>query len=401
MKSFEKEGKRKVKVLQLITVFSIGGATEHVLICSEGLIKLGYEVDILTGQNIDSEGSMFDTAKAANLKVKVVSSLKRDIHPFYDIKAFFELVRIFKNERYDIVQTHSSKAGIIGRLAAKFARVPIIIHTVHGLPFHEYQSKYLYHLYVTIEKFSARLCHHLMAVTHTIVEKSLKRNIGREEQYSVIRSSLDMEYLLNLEVDVNEMKKVLGISSNDKVIGKISRFSPLKGHKYLFDVIPDIVQKYPNVKFLLVGSGEQEIEFRELVKEKKIEKYVIFAGLIDHDKVPNYIALMDIVVHTSLLEGLARIMPQSFVLGKPIVSFDIDGAHEIIEHGQSGYLVKPMDKEELMNSLLVLLNDNEKAKAFGEIGKKRVLKEWDKNFMVSQMDLVYQSLIKKRLSDNK
>lgn len=390
--------RNRIKILNFITVFSIGGATEHVVISSEGLKKLGYDVSVITGPNNPSEGSMFAEAESAGISVEVIPFLKRNISLINDIRTLFFLKNYLKKNNFNIIQTHSSKAGIIGRLAASMAGTSIIIHTIHGLPYHEYQNPIIRWAYIFFEKFASKFCTHFMAVTNTIIERSLKNKIGKREMYSLVRSSLDVNYLLNLKVDSDSLKDELGIDKNDRVIGMISRFSKLKGHNYFFEMVEEVIKKNKNVKFLLIGSGELESYYKDYSRRNGLSKYVIFTGLVDYLKVPNYISIMDIVVHTSLLEGLARIMPQSFILEKPIVSFDIDGAHEIIEHGKNGYLVEPKNIHQLTAHIEELINDQEKCKEFGKHGKGKAIKEWDKEKMIKQIDEIYIKLISQRNS---
>ena len=355
---------------------------------------MGYEISILSGPNNESEGSLFDRAKESNVKVDVLPSLKRDIHPFFDLVAFAKIYRILKNNKYYIVHTHSSKAGIIGRLAAKMAKVPIIIHTVHGLPFHDYQNRLKRKVFILAEKFGASFSDKLIAVSNTIIEKALKERIGSKEKFVMIRSGFEIEkYLCPPKINIREK---YNISPNEIVIGKIARFSELKGHKYLIQIIPEIVKEFPNVKFLFVGSGELEKIFKEKVKKLGIEKYTIFTGLVDSSEIPNFIFAMDIVIHTSLLEGLARVLPQALAAGKPAISFDIDGAHEVIVNDYTGYLVRPKDSEQLKDSIVKLISNIKKAKLLGENGRNIVKDKWNTDTMVEKIDSLYYECLENK-----
>ncbi|MBI5464315.1 MAG: glycosyltransferase family 4 protein [Ignavibacteriales bacterium] len=383
---------KPVRVLHIITVFSLGGATENTLLSAEGLLKRGYDVQILTGMNIESEGSLFERARRNNVPVKVFPLLRRSIHPVYDVVALMQIFFFLVKERFDIVHTHSSKAGFLGRLAAAAAGVPVVIHTIHGLPFHDYQNKWLSYLYVLIEKIGARFSHKIVAVTDTIIEKSLTVRLGRREKFVAIRSGFEMEEFLTTPAGANDVRKNLGLQPNDLVVGKIARFSRLKGYNYLMDAIPRVVERVPSAKFVFVGSGELESHYRRMVSDRKLDTHVIFSGLVAQQDIPSLIGALDVVVHTSLLEGLARVLPQALAAGKPVVSFDIDGAHEVVHHAETGYLVRPEDVGGLVEAIVTLLTDEDKRKTFGERGRNFVMDAWSVETMVNGLDHLYQEM---------
>ncbi len=383
---------KNLKILHIITVFSIGGATENTLLTVRGFIKKGYKVDILTGPNISSEGDMYELGKKFGVNVITLSTLKRKIHFFYDLISLFKIYRFIRKNEYNVVHTHSSKAGIIGRIAAKMARTPIIIHTIHGLPFHAYQNLFLNKLYVLIEKIGARLSDKIITVTYKIVNDSLKNGIGFKDKFKVVRSGLDISTFTKNDFDIEEVRKRLGISKEDIVVGKIARFSELKGHKYLIDAIKKIISSNPRVKVLLVGSGELENKIKGVVKDLNLEQNIIFTGLIEYEKVPEIISALDILVHTSLLEGLPRVFPQAFLLRKPVVSFDIDGASEVVLNNETGFLVEPKNSEQLAEAIIKLINDQKLRERFGENGYNLVRENWSQEKMVDDLELIYSQL---------
>lgn len=389
----QKINREKIKVLHIITVFSIGGATENTLLSVEYLQELGYDVSILTGENIESEGSLFDRAKNNNIRVTILKQLQKSIHPFYDLVALLKIFIFLRKNKFQIVHTHSSKAGFLGRLAAYFAGVPIIIHTIHGLPFHEYQGKSLKNIFIFVEKLSAEISDKIITVSDTIIQKCLKENIALENKFVTVRSGFEVGNYLKLQKSNEEIRKRFGISKDDLVIGKIARFSPLKGHEYLIEVIPEIVKLFPNAKFVFVGSGELENIFRLEVEKRNILSNVIFTGLIPQNQIPDMIAMMDIVVHTSLLEGLARVLPQSLLMKKGVISFDIDGAHEVIKNNKTGFLVSPMNKNQLRDAIIKMLNSKKLRNELGANGSKFVRDKWSVEAMGSGIDKLYKNLI--------
>jgi len=386
--------RRPPRILHVITLFSIGGATENTLLSVEGLNDLGYDTRILTGPNIETEGSMFERAAKHGVHVDVVAELKRSIHPIFDALAFVKLFTYIRRGRFDIVHTHSSKAGILGRLAARTAGVPIVVHTVHGLPFHGYQTAFMRRAFIVAERFGARLSHRLVAVSKTIVQKALAEGVGSTEQFVVIRSGIELgHYAPEHDHRAETLRRQLGVEQGDLVVGTIARFSILKGHQYIIDAIPRVIEEVPRAKFLFVGSGELEDEFKKRVADAGIADHVIFAGLVEQASIPLYVAAMDVVAHTSLLEGLARVLPQALAARKPVVSFDIDGAHEIVINEKTGYLVPPGDRDRLVTSIVSLLRDEAKRRRFGEAGAEIVAREWSVEKMVSELDAEYRKLL--------
>lgn len=389
----KKPNDENLKILEIITLFSIGGATETVVSMAEGLMKDGKTVHIATGPNIISEGSMYETAKKLNIPVVTFKNLRRDINIFRDALVIFQLYRFIKKGNYNIVHTHSSKAGVVGRIAAWLARTPVILHTVHGLPFHRYQTKLKKKAFIFIEKFSSLFCDKIVAVTDTIIKTMLDYNIGNRNKYAMIRSSFDIEnYKTNGEVERKKTKHRFGIEEGDIIIGKIARLSALKGHKYLLESFKLISLKIPQARLLLVGNGELEYDLKRFVDENNLKDKVIFAGLITPEEIPSIVEVMDIVVHTSLLEGLARVLPQAIMMEKPVISFDLDGAHEIIKDGVNGYLIKPLDTEQLGEKIVYLCNHPELIKEFGKKGRVLLGDQFSSKRMVVQINELYSSL---------
>jgi glycosyltransferase involved in cell wall biosynthesis len=382
-----------IRVLHLITIFSLGGATENTLLSVEGLRTLGYDVRIATGPNISSEGSLFDRAERGGIPVEIIPELMRSIHPFYDLIAFFKILAVLKRGKYHIVHTHSSKAGLLGRVAAKLARVPIIVHTIHGLPFHDYQGNFIRRIFVLAEKIGAMVSDKIITVTHTISEKALAVGVAEPEQFVTVRSGFEMDQFIRRHNDAGKVRRELGLKATDLVVGKIARFSELKGHQYVLDVVPDVILRVPNAKFLFVGSGELESHFKKRVQESGIQDSVIFTGLVSQEQIASLIAIMNVVVHTSLLEGLARVLPQALAGKKPVVSFDIDGAHEVVKEGITGHLVPPRDRTMLADAIVDLLTHRRKARLFGSNGISMVRNEWTKEAMVSGINAVYEELL--------
>ncbi len=386
--------KKKIKVLNVITLFSVGGATETVVSMADGLIKKGYDVHIATGPNNPAEGSMYETTEKLGIPVYTFTNLKRAINVFNDLKIIYELTRFIKINKYDIVHTHSSKAGVVGRVASFLAGTPIRIHTIHGLPFHRYEPWYIKYSFMLIEKVTALISTKIVAVTHTIVNVMVKNHLAKKNKFVVIRSGFDVKEYTDFNHDVSYLKEKYNIANNDFVIGKVARFSILKGHIFLLEAFKIVSEKIPNAKLLLIGNGELENELKQKVNEMNLDDRVIFTGLIQPEEIPATISLLDVLVHTSLLEGLARVLPQAIMLAKPVISFDLDGAPEVIKDGYNGYLIEPENIEMLANRIINLALNPDKAKKFGIAGKEFLKDEFCSKKMVDEIDKLYKSMLK-------
>lgn len=381
------------KVLHIITLFSVGGATENTIFTVAGLIKKGYKVDIVTGPNISAEGSMYEITEDLKIPVYTFPNLKRNISLFCDLYVIFQLYKFIKKNKYDIVHTHSSKAGVVGPIAAWLAKTPIIIHHNHANPYHRFQAWYIQKIYKSIEKFAALFCMKIVAVTHTIADEMAADNIAPREKFVVIRSGFDVGMFMNYDSSNNKTKAKYGLSENDIIIGKIARLSVIKGHRYLLEAFTEICKKIPNIKLVLIGDGENKQKLVKYINKNNLVDKVIFTGLIPPDEMPSIISILDVVVHTALLEGLPRVFTQSMLMGKPVIAFDLDGAHEVIEDGKNGYLIEPMNIEMLAEKIIDLVSDLSKARKFGEYAKNNIKDDFSINAMVENNHKLYQSLL--------
>ncbi len=385
----------KIRVLHAITRLIIGGAQENTLYTVEGLKKLGYEVDLLTGPPLGREGSLMEEARRKGIEPFLLPYLRRNLHPLYDLLSFFYLYSFLRRKKYHIIHTHSSKAGILGRWAAYLTGVPVIIHTIHGLPFFPYQHPLLNFLFVNAERITATFTDCLIAVCEMMKRKALEAGIGKAHQYVTIYSGMELEKFLSSPSPA-PLRKKLGIKDEELVVGKVGRLFPLKGHKFLIQASSRIIREYPQVKFLLVGEGILREKLVRMCEELGVREKFIFAGLIPPSQIPLYISCMDVVVHTSLREGLARVLPQAMAMGKPVVCFRLDGAEEVVKEGENGFLVSPGNVEELAEKTLRLLKDSSLRKKMGQKGRKVVDPTFRVEKMVEDIHRIYQKLLKEK-----
>ena len=382
-----------VRVLHIITRLIVGGAQENTLLSVEGLDRLEeYEVVLVTGVDNGPEGDLLERARRTT-RLVIVPELGRRINPLSDVAAFFKLYRLIRRGRYHIVHTHSSKAGVLGRLAARLAGTPIIVHTLHSLVFHDYQPWLVNRLWWAVKKLCAPLTDHFISVSSVISQKAIAAGIARPEKFTTIYSGMELDWFLDSKVDPAAVRREFGIPADAPVVGKIARLFSLKGHDQLLDAAPEVVRRHPDVRFFLIGDGLLYEHLRSRAREAGILDNFVFAGLIPRERIPEMIAVMDVVVHTSLREGLARVLPQALAMGKPCVSFDIDGAPEVVIPGETGYLVRPGDARGLADAISELLANPQLRARMGESGRRRVDPAFRAETMVEQIGLVYQSLL--------
>ncbi|HJZ68866.1 MAG TPA: glycosyltransferase, partial [Blastocatellia bacterium] len=284
------------KVLHIITRLIVGGAQENTLLSVEGLDQLpDYEVTLVTGIDNGPEGDLLERARRTT-RLIIVPELGRSISPLADMKAFWKLYRLIRTGRYHIVHTHSSKAGVLGRLAAKLAGTPIIVHTLHSLVFHDYQPWLVNLLWRAVKRICAPLTDHFISVSDVIRQKAIDAGIAAPEKFSTIYSGMELDWFLQADVNGLNVRREFGIRDDAPVVGKIARLFSLKGHDQLLDAAPKIVERHPEVRFFLIGDGVLYEHLRNRARESEILDNFVFAGLVPRERIPEMISAMDVLV---------------------------------------------------------------------------------------------------------
>jgi glycosyltransferase involved in cell wall biosynthesis len=338
-----------MRVAHVITRLIVGGAQENTIASVLGLRqKTGLEVSLISGPTTGPEGSLEPRVAGIPGLLTIVPELIRPVSPWHDWLALRKLTALFRAQRPDLVHTHSGKAGVLGRLAAHAAGVPLIVHTIHGPSFGAFQGALANFAFRAAERRAGRVTTHFVSVANAMTEQYLAAGIGKPEQYTRIFSGFDLEPFLNAKNDP-ALRAKLGIAPDDFVIGKVARLFEHKGHMDLLAAALPLMERFPRVKILLVGDGNLRPSLEAMIHQmpggKPLQGRVIFTGLVRPEEVPDYIGIMDAVAHLSRREGLARVLPQALAAGKPIVAYDCDGAREVCLDNETGFLVKP-EKEE-------------------------------------------------------
>ncbi len=381
----------KLRILHIITRLIIGGAQENTLYTAEILNKKGYHVDVLSGPQTGPEGNLIENAKRRNIPLFIEKRIVREINPIKDLFGFFRLVQFIRRGRYDIVHTHSSKAGISGRWAAWLAGCPIIVHTVHGWAFHDYQKPWLRSFYIVLERFTSIITQGLIAVSRKDILKGLASKIGRRSDYALIRSGIEIEEFSSPKKGRSEMIREFGIPQNAKVVGTVTRFSPQKSPMTFVHTAAEVIRKVPEAFFIMVGDGPLRGKIESEVRILGIEDRMILTGLrLD---VPDLLQMFDIFLLTSLWEGLPRVIPQAMAAGLPVIASNVDGNAEIIKNNVNGILVQPGNINQTIETVIQLIKDKQRRQQLSD-NARYGLEEYSVDSMVEAIEDLYMRFLR-------
>lgn len=389
-------GRFAMKITHIITRLILGGAQENTLITCKLLAQRGHDVTLITGPAIGPEGELFNQTKNEKYDVIVVPKLIRAIRPICDTTGYFQIKRHLERLKPDIVHTHSAKAGILGRFAAHHLRgkwqenLPAIIHTIHGLAFHPYQCKWLNSFYIAVEKSAAKRTDSFISVADAMTEQALAAGIGEKEKFITAYSAIEEDAFLK-PLPREERKSFrlrYGIPEDAIVLVTIARLFMLKGHKYIIESAKQLSKQFDNAVWLFVGDGNLAEHFKEQVRQLGLVEKIKFTGLLPPGEIPLAIHSSDILVHCSLREGLARTLPQAMLCGKPAISFDVDGAKEVVNEN-TGRLIEPKNVEQLTKACAELMKNRELRDRLGRTGRESVKEKFAPETMVDIIEAVY------------
>jgi glycosyltransferase involved in cell wall biosynthesis len=385
-----------MRITHVITRLIVGGAQENTIASVLGLGgKPGLAMHLISGPSIGPEGSLESTFAGAPGTLTVLPELVRPIHPLKDRLALRRLTDLFRQNKPDLVHTHSGKAGILGRLAAARAGVPIIVHTIHGPSFGAFQGSLANWIFSAAERRAGTVTTHFVTVADAMTEQYLAAGIGRREQYTRIYSGFDLKPFLSGAHNPQrqaELRARWKIGPDDIVIGKIARLFKLKGHDDLFAIAPDLVRRCPRIKFLIVGDGEWRQRFETRARAADLADHFVFTGLVAPDEIPGLVGIMDLLVHLSLREGLPRALPQALAAARPVVAYNCDGAKEVCRDNETGFLVAPGDLPGLTDRILRLAENAELRERLGRRGQDWVRERFGVERMVEDLHALYLAL---------
>jgi glycosyltransferase involved in cell wall biosynthesis len=357
---------------------------------------------LITGPAIGPEGELFEQTKNQKYKTIVIDKLIRPICPIYDSISYFQIKKYLRQLQPDIVHTHSAKAGILGRFAAHAIRratvherrATKIVHTIHGLAFHPYQSCLLNKFYIAVEKSAAKRTDFFISVADAMTKQAIDAGIGKPDKFVTAYSAVEEDDFLR-PVSGEQKKRFrqrYEIPEDAIVLITIARLFMLKGHDYIIESAKTLSKRYKNAVWLFVGDGNLSKHYKKQVCQLSLADRIKFTGLLSPKEIPLAIASSDILVHCSLREGLARALPQALLCSKPAISFDIDGANEVI-NPDTGRLVEPENVQQLTKACAELIENEELRDKLGAAGRESVKKKFAPQTMVNTIEAVYQKLL--------
>lgn len=381
-----------IRVLHIITRLIVGGAQEATILTAQMLDQTKWDVHIFSGPQTGSEGSLIEHTRNLGIPLTLDPYLVREINPVKDLIVLLRLVRFIRQGGYSVVHTHSSKAGIIGRWAARLAGVKVIVHTVHGWAHHDYQRPLIRRMYITLEKLTLPITHTMTTDSILNINKGIEDGIGTTANYveTPIRCGIELDRFGHPQVAPAEMRQQLGIPSDALVVGSVTRLSPQKAPLDLIDAFGHIQRQFPHAWFIVVGDGPLRPDVEARIQQLGLGDRLILTGL--RRDVPELMAAFDIFVLSSLWEGLPRVLPQAMATGLPIVCTAADGTAEAIEEGVNGFLVGKGETAVLAARVLQLLQDGELRRTMGENGRCRA-PQFSAETMVQEIDTLYRRLL--------
>lgn len=371
----------KLRVAHVITQLELGGAQRNTLYTVGHLNRTAFDTTLICGKG----GLLDPEAERGDWKTFFIPSLVRPVRPDQDLLAFIALYKHFRQHKPHILHTHSSKAGILARLAGYFAGVPVIIHTFHGFGFTPRQSSFVRWFYVSLEKLCALLSTHLIFVSKDNQSEAETLGIGRRVPSSLIRSGIAMQ----TPTPVLTLRQELGLPENAWVVSCVGNFKPQKNPLDLIRVAAAALKENPQIHFLLIGDGELREQAQALAQEAGLTTQIHFLGW--REDIPSLLAVSDSFLLTSLWEGLPRALVEAFAAGRPAVAYGVNGVRDILIDGENGFLIPAGDTARAADKVVWLSQHATEAQAMGVRGRDRVLQEFDIDRMVRQQEEVYQA----------
>ena len=395
---------RRVKVLRIIARLNIGGPAIHTILLTAGLNNAGshqqgaeglaFESTLVTGVEGKHEGNMLDLAAAKGVEPIIIPQLRRNIDPIGGLIALFKLYRLMRREKPHIVHTHTATAGLLGRLAARLAGVPVILHTFHGHVLRGYfgplQSKVL----VWIERFLARLSDRIVTVSEGQRRELAGYGIAPLEKITVVPLGFELEALLACESHRGELRRELGLAYENKLIGIVARLVPIKNHRLFLQAARVVAEAVPQARFLVVGDGELREELEAYARDLGLDGKAFFTGW--RRDLARLYADLDVVALTSINEGTPVSLIEAMAAGVPVVATGVGGVPDVVVDGETGHLVEAGEVKGMAEAIVELLRNPEKAREMGSAGREAVYPRFAVQTLMANVEGLYAELLRQR-----
>jgi len=378
-----------MNVCHVITRLIVGGAQENTVLTCRGLVQRGHRVTLVAGRETGPEGSLWGHAEACGAELVRLDDLRRRVNPWCDWRAGRGLRRLFERLRPDVVHTHSSKAGILGRWAAARAGVPVIVHTIHGMSFNRTQPVAVRWLYRSLERWAAWETTAFIAVAEAMVDQAVAARLAPRPRFATIRSGIETDRFQPRPEVRARVRKAWGVPDHAVVVGTIARLFRDKGYEEILAAMPSAVVQVPALRFVWIGDGAYRGRYEARLNRLGLQDLVHFAGLVPPEQVADHVNGFDLLLHASRWEGLPRSVVQGLLCEVPAVCFDNDGAPEVVVPNETGVLVRLGDVEGLSAAVVRLATDPPLRQTLGRRGRARCLGEFDWARMVDEIERLY------------
>lgn len=384
----------RTRVVHVITRLIVGGAQENTIASVSRVDPARFESHLWIGPQTGSEGSLRGDARARGAIVRVFPRLVREVSLWNDARVTAELVRHLRRGWFDVVHTHSSKAGIVGRVAARLARVPHIVHTVHGWGFHDRMRPAVRRLYVLLERTMEPWTRPLVSVSNRTTRIGLESGIGRPESYRLIRSGIPLRAFFPDSGIGHLVRARFGVRDDEFLVGSVGRLSAQKNPLDFVRVAERLLKRHEGVRFIYVGDGPLRSDVERALADAGIGDRVSLPGI--RGDVPDLLRAMDVLVMTSLWEGLPRVVPQALATGVPVVSYDISGIDECVRDGANGYLVPPGAIDEMVDKLTLLARDASLRADMARRAREGFDPSFSEDAMIQGLEQLYDEIVRGR-----
>lgn len=349
-----------------------------------------FDVHLAAGRAHDVSLDLLEAGEPIPVLLKPVAQLRRDVHPVKDLIAILHLFAIIVTGRYDIVHTHTSKAGLLGRIAAAAAGVPAVIHSPHGTILQGYFSRRVTWFYATIERLAAHLTQCVICLTRSEIRQCLKAGIGKRDQYTFVHNGIDIAQFAPNPGAHHHLRLEIGIEPNATVFMTVGRLVPVKGHVHLLEAIHTLRKKDPNVRLVVAGEGELRKTLENEAVRLGIGDAVCFLGW--REDVDRLLDVADVFVLPSLNEGLGLVIVEAMAKKLPVVATTVGGVPEVVKNGETGFLVPAGEPQPLAEAMQRLSESADLRQAFGCAGFDRAVRLFSIAATVRRTEDVYASI---------
>ena len=380
-----------IRILHIHTLPIVSGSGINTFLSMQGMDKTLYEVDLACAPG----GRLISLVEENHMEVRTFKNMVQPLRPFKDTLALIDLTAFLRKNPYHIVHTHNSKAGFLGRLAARLAGVPVIVHTVHGFAFHDQEPLWRQMLFRNLERLASRWSDRMIFISQPLIDWALKDHIVGEDKITKIYSGIQLDKFHPVKSEEkDQIRSKWSLQKEEAVVGIVSKLWEGKGHTVLIEAFKLLKEKIKDAKLVIVGEGYLYDELFRRVGNNGLRDSVLFTGF--QMDVSEIIATFDVAVLPSFFEGMGRVILEAMAMEKPIVASRVGGIPDLIDQGINGLLVRPGDARELADALERVLSDNGLAKRLGREGRKRIKDQFSADVMVRSIEELYRELLARK-----